>query len=202
MTSLVDFNVSTPRNKTQSSNECGVVINNTITNESRAKSPKRQPTHLGDLRANAVRYPLDSEAPSVQAEIIEEPYIEREVTVESPEITELRLLNELHKEIALALSIILKSNNHKLLANLIDQSGKIIIDVRSLCIIISKQLNIPLDWVHIEYIQKEAGCIAKISRIHDVQNIKINHIDYKLGYNEKYNILGDQFSISLSKVIA
>jgi hypothetical protein len=32
MSSLVDFNISTPRNRRQSSNECDVVINNHVSN--------------------------------------------------------------------------------------------------------------------------------------------------------------------------
>jgi hypothetical protein len=149
-----------------------------------------------------MKYPeiptLESVAPSVGAE----PFVERELSLE-PEVNldELKLSSDLYKEIALALSHILKSNNQKLLANLIDQSGKIVIGIASLCVIIAKQLNVPLDHVHIEYIQKDTGCLAKVSRIHEIQNIKINHIDYKWAYNEKYNLLGDEFSISLSKVI-
>jgi hypothetical protein len=150
-----------------------------------------------------VTYPnVDGESvapsvPSVQPEIIEP-----DLSFRSTEFTELQLECELYKEIALTVSRILKSNNQKLLANLIDQSGKVIIDVTSLCVIIAKQLNVPIDSVHVEYVQKESGCLHKVSKIHDVSNIKINHVDYKWAYNEKYNILRDQFSISLTRVIA
>jgi hypothetical protein len=87
------------------------------------------------------------------------------------------------------------------LANLIDQSGKNIIEITALCVIIAKQLNVPVESVHSEYMQKDGGCLTKVSRIHEIQNIKINHIDFRLGYNEKYNVLGDEFSLSLTRVI-
>jgi hypothetical protein len=124
-----------------------------------------------------------------------------EPTIEDPELIRLRLDNDLHREIARTLSRILKDNNKKLLANLIDQSGKVVIDITSLCIIIAKQLNVPLSYVHIEYVRKEVGCLTKVSHIHAINDIKINHIDYKMGYNEKYNILRDEYGISLNRVI-
>jgi hypothetical protein len=159
-----------------------------------------------------VSYPLANDetvAPSVQpitertlplGSLGSEPEpLERETSIE---FDELRLKCDLYKEIALCLSRILKTDNQKLIANLIDRSGKVIIDVTSLCIIISKQLNVPVDCVHIEYIQKDGGCLHRMSKIHDVSNIKINHVDYKWAYNEKYNILGDEFGLSLTKIIA
>jgi hypothetical protein len=181
------------------------VINNTINNE---KAARRRSVTIDP--ATMVSYPLANDetvAPSVQ------PEPESLEILDSGEINELRLRCDLYKEIALCLSRILKTDNQKLIANLIDRSGKVIIDVTSLCIIISKQLNVPVDCVHIEYVQKDGGCFGcfaasgrsplhRMSKIHDVSNIKINHVDYKWAYNEKYNILGDEFSLSLSRVIA
>jgi hypothetical protein len=74
MSSLVDFNVSTPRNKTQSSNECGVVINNTITNE-RKPTSKRASIPIG--------YPPIDITPSVTPTILT-----RDVTIDPPEVYE------------------------------------------------------------------------------------------------------------------
>jgi hypothetical protein len=183
MTRIVDFNISTPRNRTQSSNECGVVINNTVRN------------HINERSAPVTEYPsLDtvSVAPVVEKSHDDEFYAE---------LNELRLENGLIKAIALTLSRILKSNNKKLLANLLDQSGKIIVDIESLATIISKILNMPLENVHISYSVPAEGCLAKISKIYDIDNIKINHIDFRLGYNEKYNVLNDDYAISLTKII-
>jgi hypothetical protein len=184
MSALVDFNISTPRNKTQSSNECGVVINNTITNGARERS---------------VEYPsLDpSLTPSVAAQ--EEPHPQPDYL--TSETDALRQENELVKEISLTFARVLKDNNRKLLANLIDQSGKVIVDVTSLCNILAKQLNVPIAMVHVTYATQEPGCLHKVSRIHTVESIKINCVDYRWAYNDKYNRLGDEFHISLSRVI-
>jgi hypothetical protein len=184
MSRIVDFNISTPRNRTQSSNECGVVINNTVRNHINERSV-----------SEPVTYPsLDtvSVAPVVEKSHDDEFYTE---------LNALRLENAINKEIALTLSRILKSNNKKLLANLLDQSGKIIVDIESLATIISKLLNVNLDTIHISYSVPTEGCLAKVTKIYDIDNIKINHIDFRLGYNEKYNVLNDDYAISLTKII-
>jgi hypothetical protein len=174
------------------------VINNTINNDKtlRRRSVTIDPNTLVTYPNAEPDVRSETTIPSVQ------PEIEPDLSFRSTEFNELQLECELYKEIALTVSRILKSNNQKLLANLIDQSGKVIVDVTSLCVIIAKQLNVPIDSVHIEYVQKESGCLHRVSKIHDVSNIKINHVDYKWAYNEKYNILRDQFSISLTRVIA
>jgi hypothetical protein len=189
MTRLVDFCISTPRNRTQSSNECGVVINNTVRNHV-----------LGD------RSP--AEYPSVPPVPVPVPVVARDVSPELPpdttlfdELNTLRLEHGVYKEIAMTLSRILKSTNAKLLVNLIDQSGKIIVDRVSLVTIIAKHLNVPVDAVHIEYTESTGGCFAKVCKVYDIQDIRIYHIDFRLGYNEKYNVLKDEFAISLTKVM-
>jgi hypothetical protein len=152
---------------------------------------------------NGVYYPdPTSEAPSVAPECIErEVPVLQDTTYSQEQVKELQTEKDLYKEIAITLSKILKSNNRKLFANLFDISGKIIIDPTSLCNIISKLLNIPIEMIHIEYILDSEGCCTRLTRIADVQDIKINHIGFKFGYNEKYNILTDVFSLSLEKVL-
>jgi hypothetical protein len=208
MTSLVDFNISTPRNRTQSSNECGVVINNNVSNCIPRKDPVKRSSvrypNLDDLHPRDI--PLDSPAPSVvPRDLTTEPandiYLQDDMMYLNNRCVNLSKDLELYKEIALTFSRILKDNNKKLLANIIDQSRKIIVDKVSLCTIISKILDVPLDYVHLEYVIHTEGCLSKVLKIADIQDIKINHIDFRLGYNEKYNILLSEFNISLTRVL-
>jgi hypothetical protein len=210
MSGLVDFNISTPRNRTQSSNECGVVINNHVSNclprkdpityGKRPKSTKLEYPPIEEFPTREVEFRSASCAPSVVPQDSEaEREVKYEVSCLSCEM--LRKELELYKEIALTFSRILKNNNKKLLANIIDQSNKIIVDNVSLCRIISIILDIPLDFVHLQYSVHTEGCLSKLVKIADIQDIKINHIDFRLGYNEKYNILLQDFNISLTKVM-
>jgi hypothetical protein len=216
--SLVDFNVTTPKNRTQSSNECGVVIHNNVTgctaSPRKEKDPgitygkKRKSVNLGippppEYPDLSHLPPDDSPAPSVTPrDLTYSPELQDEqVMYLNDKIVSLSKDLDLYKEIALTLSRILKDNNKKLLANIIDQSGKIIIDKVSLCTIIAKLIDVNVEFVHLEYVIHTEGCLGKIVSIADIQDIKINHIDFRLGYNEKYNILQSDFSISLKKVL-
>jgi hypothetical protein len=113
-------------------------------------------------------------------------------------------LEELYKLLAITFSHILKDNNPKLIANIIDNSGKIIVDAGNLVKIIALITNSPETDIHIEYVNNDGnGCTActKINPIKKIENIKIGYVDFKLGYNDKYNILADTFNISLKKCI-
>jgi hypothetical protein len=206
MRSICDFNLSTPRNRTQSSNECGIVINNTVTGKSDAKTRRRSsfPETLTYPDIQSVQGSPLTEYPPGQppSQGIEYPVQSRDVILESPEFLEAKAQADFYKELAHTFSKILKSTNLKLIVNLIDQSGKIIVDAGSLCTLIGLIVNVPSDQIHIEYESSSAGegCTTKINPICKIETIKINHIDFKLGYNEKYNILGDTFAVSLKKV--
>ena len=91
-----------------------------------------------------------------------------------------------------------------MIANIIDNSGKIIVEATSLVKIIALICNTLESEIHIEYVvNKEGGCTActKINPIKRIENIKIGYVDFKLGYNDKYNILADMFNISMKKCI-
>jgi hypothetical protein len=194
MRSICDFNLSTskPRNRTQSSNEVGVVINNHVNGEAVKSAHASYPQSLS--------YP--SEPPSVLG------VMERSVEVTEPSTYPTLPADQdeldFYKELALTFAKMLKDFNPKLIANLIDTSGKIIIDPGCLCRLISLITHSPLDTIHIEYRNEsgDGGCMAKVklSPFAKVEGIKINHIDFQLGYNEKFNILADTFSVSLKKV--
>jgi hypothetical protein len=182
------------------------VINNTVRNHISEAGVRPFGEGRGGVTTREVTYPdissisTEALAPSAASVAPDPP-----IPLEGPHPDSVEGLRpgfaDVYKEIALTFSHILRSNNKKLLANLLDQSGKIIVDIESLARIISKFLDTPLDSVHIEYVVPESGCLAKACKVYDIVNIRIYHIDFRLGYNEKYNILHDEYAISLSRVI-
>ena len=111
--------------------------------------------------------------------------------------------NELkfYKLLSATLSNILKDNNPKLIVNLIDQSGKIIIEAPVLIELIAIKTNTDANSVNITYKDEEPNCLSKVSPIKNISNIKINNETFSLKYNQCYNILQDDFNISLERVI-
>lgn len=118
-------------------------------------------------------------------------------------VNEQELENELkfYKLLSQTLSNILKDNNPKLIINLIDQSGKIIIDARTLIELIAVKTNTDPKLINIQFKEEEPGCLSKVNPIKSITNIKINNENFNLKYNKEYNILQDDFNISLDKVI-
>lgn len=118
-------------------------------------------------------------------------------TNESNEVNE----SLLYKHLAITFSNILKTNNPKLIANIIDLSGKVILPVEDLVDTISIMLNVNRNLITISYEDPEVGCMGKVNPIKQITDIKVNGYDFRLGYNKQYNILNSTFSISLSKTI-
>ena len=80
------------------------------------------------------------------------PIMERSVDVDTSEsTTDTNYELELYKLIAKTYGDILKTNNKKLLLNLVDQSGKVIADAESLVQIIAYACSVSADNVTIEY---------------------------------------------------
>ena len=129
----------------------------------------------------------------------------REANVELPQNTEEvdRLNQELefYKLLSSILSSILKDNNPKLIINLIDTSGKIIITGEQLIELIAIKTRNDKNNVNIQYKDEEPGCLSKVNPIKNISNIKINNDTFSLKYNADYNIIRDDFNISLDKVI-
>ena len=129
----------------------------------------------------------------------------REANVELPQNTEEvdRLNQELefYKLLSSILSSILKDNNPKLIINLIDTSGKIIITGEQLIELIAIKTRNDKNNVNIQYKDEEPGCLSKVNPIKSISNIKINNETFSLKYNADYNIIRDDFNISLDKVI-
>ena len=129
----------------------------------------------------------------------------REANVELPQNTEEvdRLNQELefYKLLSSILSSILKDNNPKLIINLIDTTGKIIITGEQLIELIAIKTRNDKNNVNIQYKDEEPGCLSKVNPIKNISNIKINNETFSLKYNADYNIIRDDFNISLDKVI-
>ena len=126
--------------------------------------------------------------------------MERSVNLEDNTSNEVNYELEMYKLLAKTYGDILRNNNAKLIANLIDPSGKVIVEAESLCRIIALTCEVSPETIHIEY-ETTGGCCVKINPIRKVKNIKVNNLDFKLGYNEKYNNLTDIYHISLKKTI-
>ena len=109
--------------------------------------------------------------------------------------------NDLFKHLAVSFSNILKSNNPKLIANLVDQSGQVILAANDLVTAISLILGINESSVKINYEDPEAGCLGKINPIKKISSIKTNGYDFQLHFNKEYNTLTEDFGVSLVKCL-
>ena len=208
MSKIRDFNlvkasdISTNATNTNT-NSVNVVVN-ADTSGSNNQLPAIQgvnftstPTPISQL---GVAYPPEAQTNGMYASVLP-----REATVNLPVNTEEtdRLNQELefYKLLSSILSSILKDNNPKLIINLIDTSGKIIISGEQLIDLIAVKTGVNKNNVNIQYKDEEPGCLTKVSPIKNISNIKINNENFNLKYNADYNIIKDDFNISLEKVI-
>ena len=217
MDRIADFNISSNRQRHRNTNSCNVVINNnhSVTSavqrrvkprsESQYGLPPLPPKTAADKQngqslaaPGSVVYPTPTFAESSPYE--EPQVVEREVTLAETEPLNGNEL-DLFKTIAKTFGEILRDNNPKLIANLIDQSGKVIVDAENLVRIVALVCQAHPESINIEYEVKESGCCGKFNPIKNIEAIKVAGLDFKLTYNEKYNMLTDQYSISLRKVL-
>jgi hypothetical protein len=188
MARIVDFNVNATKHRPMNNNSCNVVIHNNNASQEKMQYPQEVVYNPPDFANFQSVNPVQS----------------RSVDADSNESVNAVSMEELYKLLALTFSTILKDNNPKLIANIIDNSGKIIVEAGNLIKIIALLTNSLESDIHIEYVNNDgAGCsaCAKINPIKKIENIKIGYVDFKLGYNDKYNILSDTFNVSLKKCI-
>ena len=127
------------------------------------------------------------------------PYVtERSVSVEDDNAIvndgEFNPSMEFYKHLSKVLSEMMRDNTPKMIANLIDDSGKIIVGAADLVVLISSITNKDANSVSIIYDNhKEQGCFAKVNPIKKVRNIKVGGVDFQLCFNKEYNILADEF---------
>ena len=85
--------------------------------------------------------------------------------------------------------------------NIIDPSGKVILDGQNLAVAIALLLNTDESNVKISYEDPDVACIGKVNPIKKISTIKVNGYDFNLMYNKEYNVLGEEFDVSLSSVL-
>ena len=185
MIKISEFNPSISNKKESSTSaNCKVIINNTpssseiLTTEKPSEKPKDPE-------------PIPIMTPCV------EPTLNNYVPEYTTSNTLMLRENDLFKHLAVSFSNILKSNNPKLIANLVDQSGKVILSAHDLVTAISLILGINQSLVKISYEDPEAGCLAKVNPIKKISSIKANGYDFQLAFNREYNTLSDDFGVSL-----
>ena len=203
MDRIADFNISSNRQRHRNTNSCNVVINNNHSNSTpQFRSVTGAPGHSPNPRnPGTVVYPSVNQSMSVEPNPYEN-VVERDVTLTDDNGQPLNGNElDLYKTIAKTYGHILKDNNPKLVANLIDQSGRVIIDAESLIKIVALVCQVQPESINIEYELSGGGCCAKINPIKRIEAIKVAGLDFKLTYNEKYNMLTDEYSVSLRKVL-
>jgi len=82
---------------------------------------------------------------------------------------------EFYKLLSSILSDVLKDNNPKLIVNVIDTSGKIIVKAEDLLRLIAIKTHHDVKDVNLRYIEQEPGCMNKVSPIKQIEDIKINN---------------------------
>ena len=202
MIKISEFNPSIS-NKKESSNSanCKVIINNSpsgsISPSTSQTNPTGQTGPISSLETSISTGPISSNPTDQTGPISLNNYVPEYSTSENLMLRE----NELFKHLAVSFSNILKSNNPKLIANLVDQSGKVILAANDLVTAISLILGINESSVKINYEDPEAGCLGKINPIKKISSIKTNGYDFQLHFNKEYNTLTEDFGVSLVKCL-
>ena len=219
MSRLRDFNllkVADVSSNSTTNNNVSVVVNadssgNSQTNNEFAKAnafpsennvnfTQRNPLQPDDVR-QGLQTPIFP--PSLDPQNVSYPSNQAPAQVQELEYRLNNAQNELkfYKLLSATLSNILKDNNPRLVINLIDNSGKIVIDAATLIELIAIKTNTDANAVNIQYKDEEPTCISKVNPIRKISNIKINNETFSLKYNAEYNILQDDFNISLDRCI-
>ena len=189
MIKISEFNPSISNKKESSTSaNCKVIINNTPSSSEILTTEK--PSEKSSEKPKDPE-PIPTMTPCV------EPTLNNYVPEYTTSNTLMLRENDLFKHLAVSFSNILKSNNPKLIANLVDQSGKVILSAHDLVTAISLILGINQSLVKISYEDPEAGCLAKVNPIKKISSIKANGYDFQLAFNREYNTLSDDFGVSL-----
>ena len=201
MDRIADFNISSNRQRHRNTNSCNVVINNNHAQHLSAPAYTRPKPPPGSVAYPSVNPTSADSNPYENPQVID-----RDVVIDDSvpkETTPVLNGNELdlYKPIEKTYGQILKDNNPKLVANLIDQSGRVIVDAESLVRIVALVCQVVPESVNISYEVKETGCCGKLNPIKTIEAIKVGGLDFKLTYNEKYNMHTDEYSVSLRKVL-
>ena len=101
------------------------------------------------------------------------------------------------------LAELISLNDFKLLAQLIDPTGKIIFNLADLTRLIALFIGCTADLININLLPpEEIGCFShKFSPFRTIENIKVSGRDFKFFFNQHYNALRDDYKVSLDKII-
>ena len=102
------------------------------------------------------------------------------------------------------LSELLTVNDFKLLAQLIDPTGKIIFNLADLIRLIALFIGCTEDLIQINILPpEEIGCFShKASPFRAIENIKVQGRNFKFFFNQHYNSPRDDYRVSLDKIIS
>ena len=186
------FKIGSTNEQVKNFQQCKVVINSPFSAKDSTVAPS--------IRNTDVKYPSKND--SAYKDHDEQPQIiERNITLdETNTSTNANISNVFYKQLSSILSNILSKHDAKLIANIWDRTGNIILSGSELCIIISSLCDVDVNSISIVYADDDPGCLTKIKPLKSIVNIKIDNRDFNLFYNEQYNILHDDFKISMNKV--
>ena len=176
---------------------CKVIINSN-TGNTNATSEEDKKENINDNGAYPTVNPEPFTVPSVPLTSSYYPPTIQEAPLMAP-INSM----DLYKHLAVSFSNILKSNNPKLIANIIDNSGKVILSAMDIITAISLMLMVDTNSIKINYIETEnTGCLCnKLNPIKNISSIKVNGYDFNLAFNKQYNMLSDDFGVSLTRCL-
>lgn len=230
---LIEFNCGDPKSNQQTASkvDCQITINNSqISKKGKSKKQASRDVKIVDdvevfeseLSENIENQPVIEKTSHneefntkvnipVKAKLRSVPSsTERFVMVSrQPIVTSEEIDNniEFHKKRAEVLTNALCLNNKKLIANLIDGSGKVIISAQEFCELVAIMLSNEESQVNPSDIsltlQEEitSSCLkVNISPFKGISSIKINNQDFHNVQNEAYNTLTDVYKISVNTV--
>ena len=196
MSKVRDFNllkVADVSSNSTNTNSVSVVVNT----DNSGKIQESNPNPNVNFTPPQPIFPIPTIPPETNVEYMSPSNLEQ--TQQQMQILEQE--NRFYKLLSSTLSNILRDNNPKLLINFIDQSGKVIIEAPTLIELIAIKTNSDPNSVNIQWCDEETNCLAKVSPVKNIKNIKIDNETFSLKYNREYNILKDDFNISLEKCI-
>ena len=198
MSKVRDFNllkVADVSSNSTNTNSVSVVVNTDTSGNSQKTNTLTNNDNVNFTPTPMPQSPIFP-VPNLQPGEVEYPSASNQLQ-QQQQLQALEIENRFYKLLSSTLSNILRDNNPRLLINLIDQSGKVIIEARTLIELIAIKTNSDPNSVNIQWCDEETGCLSKASPVKNISNIKIDNETFSLKYNREYNILQDDFNISL-----
>lgn len=214
---LIEFNVGDPKSNQQTASrvDCVITINNaerdnaSASTQASTQASTPTPTLTREIESEPdiyfdprVNISLTPKSRAIPASSTAERFI---VVSRQPTVTAEEIENNIEfiKKLNTILTNTLTNDNRKLVANMIDTTGKVILSGQDLCELIALMLSVESSQINITYSEPPiiSSCTKiKIIPFKEILNIKIDNQDFRSVQNEAYNILTDTYKISLSTV--